>query len=186
MIMVKISLAVCVVLILATAFFAWKKQPPRQEGECLRVKSVPETGIMAAMLLAVGLALNIVKLVVPETAGTDSGSYTFIAIFAIICTTAGCHILLTAFVKQVVVCQDCFWVYTPFGAGLEIRWQDIIEVKSQLMSKSISFKTQSSSASVNGRNKEYLMFLKLAKERVPRAVGSDELGKLYQRYSGGR
>jgi len=184
MVQVVLSLAACVVLTLATAVYAWKNQPPRAQGELLRMKAVPETGVMAGMLLAVGLALDAVKLAVPETAGADSGSYTFVAVFALVCTMVGCHILLSSFVKQVVAFDDRFEVYTPFGAALAIPWQEVTEVKSQLLSKAVTFKSLSGSVTVNGRNKEYLAFLKLAMERVPRAIGSDELGKLYQRYAG--
>jgi len=186
MLQVILSLAACAVLTVATAVFAWKRQPPREEGELLRMKAVPENGLMAGMLLAAGFALDSVKLAVPDTAGTDNPSYTFIAIFALLCAAAGCHIFLTSFVKQVVAYDDRFVVYTPFGASMSIRWQEVTEVKTQLLSKAAAFKSLSGNASVNGRNQEYLEFLKLAMERVPRAVGSDELGRLYQRCSGGR
>ncbi len=181
---VVISLAVCVLLILATGVLCWKNQPPRLEGERLRVRSVPETGLMAGMLLAVGLALDVVKLVLPETAGTDPGSWTFIAVFALVCVGAGCHILLAAFVKQVVAYDDRFEAYTPFGGSQVVYWRQVTEVKSQLLSKAVTFKAPAAAVSVNGRNKEYLAFLDLALERVPREIGSDELGKLRQRYGG--
>lgn len=181
---VVISLAVCILLAAATAVLAVKNQPPRLEGERLRVKAVPETGLMAGMLLAVGLALDVVKLVLPETAGTDAGSYTFIAVFALVCVGAGCHILLSAFVKQVVACDDRFEAYDPFGGSRAVYWRQVTEVKSQLLSKAVTFKSPTATVTVNGRNREYLAFLDLALERVPREIGSDELGKLRQRYGG--
>lgn len=183
---VILSLAACLILLLATAVLALKNQPPRLEGERLRLKAVPETGVMAGMLLAVGLALDIVKLVVPETAGADSGSYTFVAVFALVCVGAGCHILLSAFVKQVVAYDDRFDAYDPFGGSRSVYWREVTEVKSQLLSKAVTFKAPTATVSVNGRTKEYLAFLDLAMERVPREIGSDELGKLRQRYAGMR
>lgn len=180
---VTLSLGISALLILATAIFAKKSQPPRAAEEQLRVRAVPETGIMAAMLLAVGLALDVVKMLAPDTAGADSGSYTFIALFALVCVLAGCHIFLTAFVHQVVAYSDRFDVYSPFGSVLSIYWGEVTEVKSQLLSKTVSFKTPRGSAGVNGRNREYIAFLRLAAERVPGEVGSEELGKLLQRYA---
>lgn len=183
---VILSLVVCVALILAALVLCRKNQPPRLAGERLRLKAVPETGIMAGMLLAVGLALDVVKLAVPETAGTDSSSYTFVAVFALVCTAAGCHILLSALVKQVVAYDDRFDAYDLFGGSRSVYWREVTEVKSQLLSKSVAFKTPAGSVSVNGRTKEYLAFLDLAIQRVPREIGSDELGKLRQRYAGMR
>lgn len=180
---VILSLGAGVVLMLATAIFALRNQPPRTEEERLRVRAIPETGIMAGMLLAAGLALDIVKLLVPETAGTDSGSYTFIAIFGFLCVLAGCHILLTAYVQQVVAYADRFDVYSPFGTVFTVYWREVTAVRSQLLSKSVSFKTPRGSAGVNGRNKEYIAFLRLAMEKVPGEVGSEELGNLLRRYA---
>lgn len=181
---VTISLALCVVLTIATAVLCRKQQPPRLEGERLRVRAVPETGLMAGMLLAVGVALDVVKLVLPETAGTDPGSYTFIAVFALVCVGAGCHILLSVLVKQVVAYDDRFEAYDPFGGSRTVYWRQVTQVKSQLLSKAVTFQAPAAAVSVNGRNKEYLAFLDLALERVPRETGSDELGRLRQRYAG--
>ena len=181
---VMISLALCAALILATAVLCRKQQPPRLAGERLRLRAVPETGVMAGMLLLVGLALDIVKLVIPETAGTDAGSYTFVAVFALVSVGAGCHILLSAFVKQVVAYDDRFEAYDPFGGSRTVYWRQVTQVKSQLLSKAVTFQAPTATVSVNGRNKEYLSFLDLALERVPKEIGSDELGRLRQRYAG--
>lgn len=64
-----------------------------------------------------------------------------------------------------------------------MAWQ-VTQVKSQLLSKAVTFQAPTATVSVNGRNKEYLAFLDLALERVPRETGSDELGRLRQRYAG--
>ncbi|MGI6622791.1 MAG: hypothetical protein GX227_05490 [Clostridiaceae bacterium] len=173
-------IAITLFLVISIVLIVRKRY--RKDGRELAIVSeIPETMVFGCMLVIVGYALLLAKYYNPSVAGNDLSSYNFVAILAAICGISGSQILLSTFVKKAVAYPDRFVVITMFGFKREFSWRSVTEVKTTPISLRVTFTVSNESVSINGRGKEYGEFIRTAREKIPATVGSDVLGRLYNR-----
>jgi UDP-N-acetylmuramyl pentapeptide phosphotransferase/UDP-N-acetylglucosamine-1-phosphate transferase len=176
-----ISFVISVLSFIFTIFWIIKKQPKKSGNELVIVSDVPETSIMGGMLIAVGFLLLIAKYINPSIAGTDEISYNFAAILGGVCVVSGSQMFLNTFVKKVVAYDDRFEIINMVGKKSSYDWKAVTEIKTVPLSLRATFIVGGESVSINGRAKEYGEFISIARNKIPATVGSDVLGRLYNR-----
>ena len=174
-------LAICAVCLVFTVVWAIAKQHRRTDDELAVVAEIPETGFFGVALVILGFWMLIGKLMGEPFGGTDSASFTFIAIFGAVLTLAGCEVLLMSFVKRTIAYADQITSYNSFGKTTSIPWKSVTAVKVPLLSRNATFVSKQGSVSVNGRREEYVKLVNVAIKQVPPAVASDDLGRLLRR-----
>jgi|GEM_PF-963824 len=173
-------IAITLVLVISIIMII-KNRYRKDNRELAIVSEIPETMFFGCMLVIVGYALLLSKYYDPSVAGTDPSSYNFVAVLALICGISGSQTLLSTFVKKAIAYPDRFVVITMFGYKREFSWKSVTEVKTTPMLLRVTFMAANESVSINGRGKEYGEFIRTAREQIPAAVGSDVLGRLYNR-----
>lgn len=176
------ALAACAVLALFTLGFALKKQIPKTADEVVRLSETAMTALLGAMLLALGIALPLLKLWDPTAAGTDQGSYLFVAGMSVLCAATGCFAFLYTFVKKVIALPDGILCVTFWGRQTRIAWQDVDRLDTPLLSKSVKVCAKNGDCfTVNGAPKAYHTFLELAKQKLRPVQGKELLDKVEEK-----
>lgn len=171
-------------LLLAATVVSILKLRCRETGSlCLRETWM--TAVLGLMLLALGFAFPVLKLMDPSAAGTDSQSYWFVILFSLACHLMGDFALLFTFVKCTVLYEDRALACSSFGQRTQIRWEDVVRVdKPVTKSCYILTDRDGNTIHVSGDNKSSRQFVDFAKAKIKNASGASLLHQVEHRLSG--
>lgn len=179
------SLGLSVVILAAAAVLIARSQPEDKGLICLRETWM--TTVLGAMLVLIGIAACVMKLVDPAVAGEDRNSYLSVAGINLVCQGLGAFCLLFALVKKVIAFDDHVLTISSFGKCREVLWKDIVKVEKPVMSRAVKLTDRSGGVvTVNGDAKAYARFVELAKGRIRPAQGKDLLNQVESRLRLGR
>lgn len=183
--MLFLSLAAGAVL-LAAAIGVIVKKHCRDTG-LLCVRETWVTALLGAMLIALGFAFPVMKLMDNTLAGTGSQSQWIVAAFSLLCHLMGDFTLLFTFVKCTVLFDDRMVAYSPFGNQATISWENIVEVKRPVTGSAFIL-TDSSGTTirVGGDSKASREFAQFAQSKVKSVSGAALLHQVERRLGGGR
>lgn len=178
-----LSLILGAALLLAAAVIIMKKRC-RDTG-LLCVRETWMTAVLGAMIIGLGFAFPIMKLMDGTLAGTDSQSFWIVGGFGLLCHLMGDFALLFTCVKCAAVYDDRVAAYSPFGAQTVIYWQDVVQVEKPMM-KSVYVMTDRNGCSirVGGSSKAVREFVEFAKTKVKNATGAALLHQIEHRLGG--
>lgn len=177
-----ITAVLSAICLAAAIFLIVQKYPKKQENELLRLAETKFTLIMAGLLILMGFALIIVKLVDPARGGSDTNSYLVVALLALLCVVSGSGILLFTLLKQIVVTDEGLIIVSIFGKTSAMPWKDVTEIKLKPLSSKVTFVSKNQSFLVGGDPQMYKKFIAIAKTKIPTRVSHDLLDKLNNRF----
>lgn len=178
-----ISLGVGVVLTIATIVLILQRRCRDTGTICIRETWM--TAVLGVMIIALGFAFPVLKLMDGTLAGTDSQSYWFVIGFSLLCHLMGDFALMFTCIKCTVLFEDRAVEYSPLGDQSTLYWEDIVRVEKPMM-KSYYLLTDRSGNSirVGGDNKASRRFVEFAKSKVKNATGASLLHQVEHRLSG--
>lgn len=176
-----LMLVLFIVLAAASVFFVIKKRYVPTGKESAVVRAPVETLIMAVMLYIAGIALIVAKIMIPDLAGSDAEAQKFIVIFALLCVVSACATLLHTLLRTAVAFPDRMVVFSAIGEKTEMRWNEVKEIKVPFLTKQATFISDTQRITVNGKDRDYHMFIGTAKSKIPASIASDVLGNLYNK-----
>ena len=143
------------------------------------------TAVLGVMVIALGFAFPVLKLMDGTLAGTDDQSYWFVIGFSVICHLMGDFVLLFTFLKCSVLFEDRAVEYGPFGHQNVIYWDDIVRVEKPMMKSAyVMTDRNGNTVHVSGDKKASQQFVEFAREKVKNASGSDLLRQVEHRLNG--
>lgn len=175
------SAVVDTVLLVGTILQLTQNVSPRQPGELMRLLEPKVTAFMGALLIAMGYFILIMKYLNPTIAGNDQVSYIYVGGFSLICVGFGCGIMFYTFLKKVIVTEDRLIFVDMFGKRKEMYWKEITQVKVPTLTNNLTLIGREARYTVKGEPKAYKEFLKIAKEKIRKEIGSDTLENLLNR-----
>ena len=178
----NISIVLSVICCVATVYLIVKKKPKRQGNELLRLSETKFTILMASMLILIGFAIIVIKLVDPSKGGVDTNSYLVAALLALLCVVSGSGMMLFTLLKQIIVTGDGLLIVSFFGKTYEMPWKEITEIKLKPLSNKVTFVSNSESVLIGGDPATYKKFITIAKTKIPTRVSHDLLDKLNNRF----
>ena len=156
-----------------------------KETGILCIRETWMTAVLGLMIIALGFAFPVLKLMDGALAGTDSNSYWFVIGFSIACHLMGDFALLFTFIKCSVLFEDRAVEYSPFGDQNVIYWADIVRVEKPLMKSAYVLTDRNgNTVHVSGDKKTSGQFIDFAREKVQNASGSDLLRQVEHRLNG--
>ena len=178
-----LSLAAGAILLAAAIALIFKRRC-RDTG-ILCIRETWMTAVLGLMLIVLGFAFPVLKLMDSTLAGTGDQSYWFVAGFAIVCHLMGDFVLLFTCIKCSVLFDDRAVEYSPFGDQSVIYWEDIVRVEKPLMKSAYLLTDRNgNTVSVSGDKKASAQFVEFAKEKVKNASGKDLLHQVEHRLNG--
>lgn len=177
-----ISIVLSVICCVATVYLIVKKNPKRQGNELLRLSETKFTILMASMLILIGFAIIVIKLVDPSKGGVDTNSYLVAALLALLCVVSGSGMMLFTLLKQIIVTGDGLLIVSFFGKTYEMPWKEITEIKLKPLSNKVTFVSKSQNVLIGGDPGTYKKFITIAKTKIPTRVSHDLLDKLNNRF----
>lgn len=177
-----ISMVFSALCLAAAIYLIVKSNPKRQEKELLRLSETKFTVILAGMLILMGFALIVIKLIDPARGGVDTVSYLMVAFLALLCVVSGSGMLLFTLLKQIVLTEDGLTVVSLFGKTYDMPWKEITEIKLKPLSSKVVFVSKKHSILVGGEPQTYKKFIAIAKTKIPARVSHDLLDKLSKRF----
>lgn len=177
-----ISMILSAFCLAASIYLIFKNNPKRQEKELLRLSETKFTIVMAGLLILMGFALIVVKLIDPARGGSDTNSYLMVALLALLCVVSGSGILLFTLLKQIVVTEDGLSIVSMFGKTKDMPWKEVTEIKLKPLSSKVTFVSKQHSILVGGDPQTYKKFIAIAKTKIPARVSHDLLDKLNNRF----
>jgi len=178
-----LAVAAGAVLLAATVVFILKKRCKDTGLVCIRETWM--TAVLGLMIIALGFAFPVMKLMDGTLAGTDDNSYWFVIGFSVICHLMGDFALLFTFVKCAVLFEDRAVEYAPFGNQSVVYWKDVVRVEKPLMKSAYEITDRNgNSIHVSGDKKGAQQFVDFAKEKVKNAAGADLLRQVEHRLNG--
>lgn len=169
------------VLLLAALLFGIKRQPPRQEGELMRLAETKVTALMGILMIAMGYLILYEKYIDPQIAGSDPVTYFYVAGFSLICVVFGIGIMAFTFLRKIIVNEKDLVFVTFWGKKKKLEWKEIKELKVPPLTNKLTLIGRKTQFTVGGESKAYKEFLKIAKEKIKKEVGSDTLQNLLNR-----
>lgn len=143
------------------------------------------TAVLGLMIIVLGFAFPVLKLMDPTLMGTDTQAGWFVVGFSILCHLMGDFTLLFTCVKCTVLFQDRAVEYGFFGDQNVIYWEDIVRVEKPLLKSAYVMTDRNGNAiHVSGDKKASQQFIDFAKEKVKDASGSDLLRQVEHRLNG--
>ena len=171
------------VLLAATIAFVIKRRCKNPGIICIRETWM--TAVLGLMIIALGFAFPLLKIMDNTMAGTDRNSYWFVIGFSVVCHLMGDFTLLFTFLKCSVLFEDRVVEYSPFGGQNVIYWQDVVRVEKPMMKSAYVLTDRNgNTVSVSGDKKASAQFVDFAKEKVKNASGSDLLRQVEYRLNG--
>lgn len=178
-----LGLAAGALLLAATVALIFKRHC-RETGK-ITIRETWMTAVLGLMIIALGFAFPVLKLMDPAIAGTDQQSFWFVIGFSVLCHLMGDFTLLFTFVKCTVLFEDRAVEYSPFGDQSVIYWEDIVRVEKPLMKSAYVLTDRNgNTVSVSGDKKTAQEFIAFAKEKVQNASGKDLLHQVEHRLNG--
>ena len=178
-----LALAAGAVLLAAATVLIFKRRCKDSGMVCIRETWM--TAVLGLMLIALGFAFPVLKLMDPAIAGTEDRTYWFVAVFSIICHLMGDFVLLFTCVKCTVLFEDRAVEYSLFGDQNVIYWEDIVHVEKPLMKSAYVITDRNGNTiHVSGDKKASRQFIEFAREKVQNASGSDLLRQVEHRLNG--
>ena len=178
-----LALAAGAVLLAATITLAIKRRCKDTGIVCIRETWM--TAVLGLMIIVLGFAFPVLKLMDPAIAGTDDQTYWFVAGFSVVCHLMGDFVLLFTFLKCAVLFEDRAVEYSLFGDQNVIYWEDIVRVEKPMMQSAYEITDRNGNViHVGGDKKGSLQFVEFAREKVKNASGSDLLHQVEHRLSG--
>lgn len=177
------ALAAGVLLLAATVVFILKRRCRETGRLCLRETWM--TAVLGMLLLALGFAFPVLKLLDPSAAGTDSQSYWFVILFSLACHLMGDFALLFTLVKCTVLYEDRVLACSALGRQTQMLWEDVVRVdKPVTRSCYILTDRDGNTIQVGGDNKASRQFVDFAKAKIKTASGANLLHQVEHRLSG--
>lgn len=177
------SLGLGAALLAATAVIIAKKRC-RDTG-IIVIRETWMTAVLGLMIIALGFAFPVMKLLDSTLVGTDSTSYWFAAGFGLLCQLMGDFALLFTCVKCVVLFDDRAVEYSYMGDQSAIYWKDIVRVEKPLMKSAYVLTDRNGNTiQVGGDSKASRKFIEFAKSKVENASGADLLHQVEHRLGG--
>ena len=178
-----LALAAGVLLLAATAVLIVKRRCRETGMVCIRETWM--TAVLGLMIIALGFAFPVLKLMDGTLAGTDDQSYWFVIGFSVICHLMGDFALLFTCIKCAVLFEDRAVEYGPFGDQNVVYWKDIVRVEKPLMKSAYVITDRNgNSIHVSGDKKASAQFVEFAREKVKNASGTDLLHQVEHRLNG--
>lgn len=178
-----LGLGAGVLLTIATIVLILKKRCRDSGLICIRETWM--TAVLGVMIIALGFAFPVLKLMDGTVAGTGDQSYWFVIGFSLICHVMGDFALLFTCVKCVVLYEDRAVEYSPLGDQNVICWKDIVRVEKPMMKSAYELTDRNGNTiHVGGDKKASQQFVEFAREKVKNAAGADLLRQVEHRLSG--
>lgn len=178
------SLAAGAVLLAAVIGLTVKKRCRDTGLLCIRETWV--TALLGAMLIALGFAFPVMKLIDNTLAGTGSQSQWIVGGFSLLCHLLGDFTLLFTFVKCTALFDDRAVAYSPFGDQSTIYWEEIVEVKRPVTGSAfILTDSKGTTIRVGGDSKAAREFAQFAQSKVKSVSGATLLHQVERRLGGG-
>jgi len=177
------SLAAGAVLLAAAIGVIVKKRC--QDTGLLCVRETWVTALLGAMLIALGFAFPVMKMVDNTLAGTGSESSWIVLGFSLLCHLMGDFTLLFTFVKCTALFDDRAVAYSPLGDQTTIYWNDIVEVKRPVTGSAfILTDSKGTAIRVGGDSKAAREFAQFAQSKVKSVSGAALLHQVERRLGG--
>ncbi len=178
-----IGLAAGIALLAATVVLIIKRRCRDAGIVCIRETWM--TAVLGLMIIALGFAFPVLKIMDPSAVGTDSQSYWFVIGFGLVCHLMGDFALLFTCIKCTVLYEDRAVEYSPFGHQNVIYWEDIVRVEKPLMKSAyVMTDRNGNTVHVSGDKKASQKFIDFAREKVKNASGTDLLRQVEHRLNG--
>lgn len=178
-----IGIAAGAVLLAATVAMILKRRCKDTGMLCIRETWM--TAVLGLMVIALGFALPVMKLVDPSLMGTESTNVWYVIGFGLACHLVGDFALLFTFVKCTVLYKDRAVEYGSFGDQHVIYWEDVVRVEKPMMKSAyVMTDRNGKTVTVSGDKKASQQFVDFAKEKVKNASGKDLLHQVEHRLNG--
>ena len=178
------SLAAGAVLLAAAVGLIVKKRCRDTGLACVRETWV--TALLGAMLIALGFAFPVMKMMDNTLAGTGGESSWIVAAFSLLCHLMGDFTLLFTFVKCTVLFDDRAVAYSPFGEQTTVCWEEIVEVRRPVTGSAfILTDSKGTTIRVGGDSKSAREFAQFAQSKVKSVSGAALLHQVERRLGGG-
>lgn len=178
-----IGIAAGVVLLAATIALILKRRC--KDSGILCIRETWMTAVLGLMVVVLGFAMPVMKLVDPSLMGTGSTSVWYVIGFSLACHLMGDFVLLFSLVKCAVLYEDRAVEYGPFGDQSVIYWDDVVRVEKPMMKSAYVLRDRNGNTiSVGGDKKASQQFVDFAKEKVKNASGKDLLHQVEHRLKG--
>lgn len=178
-----LTLAAGAALLAAAVALIFKRRCKDKGILCIRETWM--TAVLGLMIIALGFAFPVLKLMDGTLAGTDPNSYWFVMGFSVLCHLMGDFALLFTCLKCSVLFEDRAVEYSPFGDQSVIYWEDIVRVEKPLMKSAYMLTDRNGNTiQVSGDKKASARFIEFAREKVKNASGKDLLHQVEHRLNG--
>ena len=186
MMILGMGAAGCCIILIACIYLAVTRQPKKDGKEDVVLKEpllnlMPSLFLIAMCVFILGMRFAGFEVGGSET-DTRNPDYYVVGLSLISALGAGYGILYSM-LKQTLAYNDRMVCVDLLGRINTMRWDKVTEVKTRPMSRKITFYSGSETCEVNGEMKAYRDFVKLAKNKVPPAIASDTLDRLYSQYN---
>ena len=179
------SLALSAAILIAAAVLIARNQPSDKGLACLCETWM--TAVLGGMLVLIGIAACIMKLIDPAVAGEEQDSYLAVAGINVVCQGLGAFCLLFTFVKKVIAFDDHVLTISTFGKRREVLWKDIVKAEKPVLSRAVKLTDKSgNTVTVNGDAKAYAQFVDIAKQKIRPRQGKELLDQVESRLRLGR